>query len=341
MKVNYQKLLDRTIELFVEAGLCHKHAFTSAEAVCTASLRGTDSHGIRLIPHYIEAIKAGRIDAKAEFEFIMTSSSTGILNAKHGIAHAAVSDAMDHAIELAKKAGVGFVSVKKSNHCGAMAYYGLKAAKHDMIGLAFTNATAKLKTFGSTDSFFGINPMCITAPMEKEEPFCYDGAPSIMSNNKIKMYKQNNELLPDWIAANKLGEMTNDPSLSRMLFPIGGVLAGYKGFSLAMIADIFSSLLSGMPNGRDVSSMYEADGGDIKDKRFLGQFCGAIRVDVFEDVMNFKKRLQNTCDRVRNMPKESGFEEVMVAGDPEKKTTKERLINGIEISSELNDIFKF
>lgn len=342
MKVPYQQLLERTNELLRQAGLSAEHAALTAEAICTASLRGTDSHGIRLLPHYLKSIKAGRIDADAEFEFHQTGMSAGILDAHHGMAHAAVATGMDHAIELAEKAGAGFVSIKNSNHCGAMAYYGLRAAEKDMIGLAFTNATAKVKVFNAKKPFFGINPVCITAPMEGEEPFCYDAAPTIMSNNKVKMYKKKGEMLPEWVAADEEGNMTLDPSISKMLLPLGGEVGGYKGYALAMVVDILTSLLSGMPNGRDVSSMYEADGGRPGEKRYLGQFVGAIRVDLFEDPVTFKKRLKKTADEVRSLPQEeNALDDVMIPGDPEKRISVQRLKDGVEVDAELNKIFGF
>lgn len=332
MRISYERLLMRATELLEETGLKPEYAKLTAEAICTASLRGTDSHGIRLLPHYLRAIKAGRIDPNAEFEFHRTSLSTGILDANHGMAHAAVAIAMDHAIELAEHAGCGFVSVKNSNHCGAMAYYGLRAAERDMIGLAFTNATAKVKVFNAKEPFFGINPICITAPMEGEDPFCYDAAPTVMSNNKVKMVKQKGERLPEWVAADEEGNMTLDPAFARMLLPLGGEHAGYKGYALAMVVDILTSLLAGMPNGKDVSTMYPDDGGTLSDKRYLAQFVGAIRIDLFEDKEVFKKRLKETADRVRNMEKEKGNEnKVMIPGDPEKIVAKIRNNDGINI----------
>lgn len=337
--ISYDKLLTLSQDLFEKEGICREHAFLAAEAICTASLRGTDSHGIRLLPHYLNAIKSGRIDPKAKFVFKKISPSTGILDANHGIAHAAVAKAMDHAIDLAKDAGTGFVSVKNSNHCGAMAYYGLRAAKKDMIGLAFTNATPKLQTFNSTKPFFGLNPICFTAPIEGEEPFCYDASPTVMSNNKIKMLiEQGGELPPD-IVADQDGKITNDPKQAKMLIPLGGKVAGYKGYAMSMVVDILCSLLSGMPNGKDVSTMYQPDGGNLSDKRYLAQFVGAIRIDVFQDVKIFKQRLKQTADAVRALPKSDDVEgEVMVPGDPEKKSTEKNLISGIILPFELKQI---
>lgn len=340
MLIPYDDLLTKTCHLLEEAGTRPDHAQLAAEAICTASLRGTDSHGIRLLPHYLDVIKIGRVDPNAEFCFEQTSPSTGLLNAQHGIAHAAVATAMDHAITLAKEVGVGLVSVQNSNHCGAMAYYGLRAAKRDMIGLAFTNASPKLKVFNAKESFFGINPICITAPMEGEEPFCYDAAPTVMSNNKVKMYMERGESLPEGVAADKYGEMTTNPALMEMLLPLGGELGGYKGYAMAMVVDIFCSLLSGMPNGQDVSIMYPQDGGKITDKRYLGQFVGAIRIDLFEDVQVFKQRLKKTACKIRRLKdKGSSNKKVMIPGDPEKKVAKERFQKGIKITDELKSYF--
>ncbi|TVQ65391.1 MAG: Ldh family oxidoreductase [Balneolaceae bacterium] len=339
MRIPFDELLERTRTLFEENGLQPEYAKITAEAICTASLRGTDSHGIRLIPHYIRAIKAGRIEAGVSFDFRKTSLSTGILDARHGMAHAAVARAMDYATELAAEAGSGFVAVKNSNHCGAMAYYALRAAEKGMIGLAFTNATAKVKVFNATRPFFGINPLCVAAPMEGEEPFCYDAAPTVMSNNKVKMVAEAGQELPEWVAADKAGKMTRDPALSKMLLPLGGELGGYKGYGMAMVADIFSSLLSGMPNGLQVSSMYPSDGGDLDKKRYLGQFVGAIRIDLFEEASVFKERMRKTAEEVRNLNREDPEREVMIPGDPEKKVAEKRRREGIELSGELQDLF--
>ena len=334
--IPYKELLKLVRQKLEGAGIGKEHAFLAAEAICTASLRGTDTHGIRLLPHYLQAIKSGRINNKAKFVFKKTSHSTGILDADHGIAHAALAIAMDYAIKLAKKSGTGFVSVKNSNHCGAMAYYALRACKQDMIGLAFTNATPTLQTFNSSKIFFGTNPICFTAPMQGEEPFCYDASPSVMSKHKLNiLVKQGKEIAPG-IAADERGEMTTNPNLVKMLIPLGGALAGYKGLGMTMMADILCSLLSGMPGGKDVTQMYESGGANISDKRYLGQFVGAIRIDAFTDLKRFKKRLKETADAVRSLPKVKGAKvDVMIPGDPEKKMEKERLLKGIFVAKNL------
>lgn len=334
MILSYQDLLARTQARLFRAGLSETHAQVAAEAICSASLRGTDSHGIRLLPHYLAAIESGRIDPQAIFDFQQTSAACGVLDANHGIGHAAVAQAMRHAMDLAADTGVGFVSVRQSNHCGAMAYYGLMAPPEGMIGLAFTNATAKVKVFGAKKPFFGINPVCFTAPMALEDPFCYDASPTVMPNNRVKLYKEQGLSLPPGVAADEEGEEVIDPALARMLLPLGGEIAGYKGYAMAMVVDVLCSLLSGMPSGSDVSAMYATDGADIRDRRFLGQFVGAIRIDAFTDPDSFATRLRQNADLIRSLPP-TGQDPVHVPGDPEKRTAQQRLAGGLEIDPSL------
>jgi LDH2 family malate/lactate/ureidoglycolate dehydrogenase len=319
-----------------------EHASLTAEAVCSASLRGVDSHGIRLLPHYLSALKSGRIRPDAVFSFDKKTPSAAVFDADHGMAHAAMAIAMDRAIELAEVTGVGLVSVKNSNHCGEMAFYGLRAAKRDMIGLALTNTTPKLKVHNAAEPFFGTNPLCFTAPMMNEDPFCFDASPAVMSSNKIKMFGRLGKTLPDDVATDIAGIVTNNPALVKMLLPLGGIIAGYKGFGLSMIVDILSSLLSGMPAGKDISAMYESDGGIITEPRYLGQFVAAIRIDVFVDLQVFKERLTEIAWKIRSLkPVPEAAEDVMIPGDPEKRISKERGKKGIPLSPELySELFK-
>jgi LDH2 family malate/lactate/ureidoglycolate dehydrogenase len=309
---------------FLKAGTTESVAEETARALWLTSLRGVDSHGMRLLPHYVAAIEGGRLNPRPNFAFEQTAAATGRLDADHSLGHAAGMEAMRHAIRLAQEAGVGFVSVRNSSHCGAMATYALEACAHDMIGLAYTHATARLKTPNATRAFLGTNPICFAAPMQDEEPFCFDAAPTAFSFNKVKQYGELGLELPPDVAADKNGNMTLDPSLADQLMPIGD----YKGFGLSLMVEIMCGLLAGMPVGRDVSSMF---GAPLSEKRYLGQFFGAIRIDAFEEPARFKARLQKLVTDLRSERPQAGAEPVQVAGDPEKKNQAERERDGIPL----------
>jgi ureidoglycolate dehydrogenase (NAD+) len=320
-----------TLQALTASGTDAWAAEATADGLWRASLRGTDSHGIRLLPHYLKAVGAGRINPHPQMTFTRTSPSTGRLDADHGFGHAAGVRAIDQAIALAGEAGTGFVSVQNSNHCGAMAYFGLRPCAHNMIGLAFTHASPKVLSPGSTGSLFGINPICVCAPMKGEAPFVYDSAPTAITANRLKMYAETGVPLPPGVAADAAGNPTTDADKALQLVPIGS----HKGFGLAVVVDIVCALLSGMPAGPNVSMMYTDP---IFKKRLLGQFYGAIRIDVFEDPPVFKARLKGLCDAIRAQPVRGDAEEPpMAPGDPEKHAESDRLRNGIPMLPRLVD----
>jgi ureidoglycolate dehydrogenase (NAD+) len=327
-----EKLREFLFQVLEHSGVEKETALHTADGLWSTSLRGVDSHGVRLLPHYISGVKGGRINPTPKMVFNQTSLSCGTLNADHGFGHSAGVRAMDHAIELAKQSGMGFISVRNSNHCGALAYFAERACKEDMIGLAFTHATPKVRTPGSNRPFVGINPMCISAPMEGEAPFSFDAAPTPFSNNKIKQYAEDGIHLPPGAAADGKGIETLDPRISEMLLPIGV----YKGFGMALVVEIFCGFLSGMPAGPDVSAMY---GNSLSEKRFLAQGYGAIRIDSFEDVNIFKRRLSEMAIRLRNEPCVEPEFGPMLPGDPEKKAIIYRMKQGIPVTE--GDFEKF
>lgn len=295
------------------------------DALLWASLRGVDSHGIRLLPHYVKGIKKGRLNINPNITFQKKSPSMGVLDADNTFGHYACFIAMKRCVDIAKETGIGAVSVKNSSHCGALTYYGHIAAFENMLGIGMTHATPRIKTPLSTKSFFGNNPVCIVAPMKDEDPFCFDASTSSITFNAVRAAAAAGTILPNGLVADKFGNETNDPNSAFQLMPIGG----YKGFGLSMAVDIFCALLSGMPNGNNVSQMF---GDNMHEKRKLGQFFCAINIEKLISVDSFKSDLQNMAERLRNEPTiSSTSDRVMAPGDPEKKELEKRLATGIPI----------
>jgi len=310
---------------------CHVNpsvAHHVTEGLILTSLRGVDSHGIRLFPHYIKGVKSGRINPKPNMKFKKTAPGTGKLNADHTFGHAAGAEAMKKAILLARASGIGAVSVYNSSHFGAAFYYAQMAAAVNMIGLSFTHADSLLLSYGSKRPYFGTNPICFVAPCAGEPPFCLDTSTSVVSWNKILQYRQTNKRLPKGFGANKNGKEILNPKLVTSVFPIGG----YKGFGLAMMVDILCGILSSMPFGHDITSMYVHP---IHKRRFLGHFLMAIDIARFQKVSTFKRRLKTMMTQVRREPKTNRKQSVLVAGDPEKMNYKVRIKKGIPVDEDL------
>lgn len=295
-----------------------------AAGLVQASLRGVDSHGVRLLPHYLRAVEAGRLNPNPTYRFEHASAGCGRLDGDHTFGHAAGAEGMGHAVELARSAGIGAVAVHKSSHFGAAAYFALLAAEQDMIGLSFTHGDSLVVPPGGRRPFFGANTICFAAPCDEEEPFCVDMATSLVTWNKILQVREQGKAVPAGWGTDEQGNDTQDAQRIAALYPVGG----YKGFALSMMVEILCSMLSGMPFGRYIARMY-AD--PLEKKRNLGHFFMAIRVDSFIRLGEFKARMRQMMQEVRAEPPRDPSIPVQVPGDPEKRTKAERSELGVPL----------
>jgi ureidoglycolate dehydrogenase (NAD+) len=323
-KIKHDILVEFMMASLLKIGLSREYAQNIVLGLIHASLRGVDSHGIRLLPHYIKGFQGGRLNVKPNYRLKKQFPAAGQFDADHAQGHDAGINAMKSAIEMAHENGVGFVSCANSSHCGALSYFALEAAKKDMIGIAMTHATPKMKSANGVKAFFGTNPICFAAPLRDEGPFCYDSAPTPYSFNKVRQHREMDKELPTNIGADENGIMTQNPHLTTQLLPIGD----YKGFGLSMVVDIFCSLLTNMPFGNNISNMFEDP---FSEKRYLGHVFGAIRIDSFEAVSSFKSRLQNMVNDLRNEPRANIDVRIYAPGDPEKHMAENRMKDGIPV----------
>ena len=327
IKVQPVAIRQYCLDVLQRCGVRSDVAFHVAEGLTQASLRGVDSHGLRLLPHYIRALKAGRLNPDPEFRFERTAPATGRLDGDHTFGHAAGAVGMEYAITLARESGMGSVSVYNSSHFGAAAYFALMAAEQDMIGLSLTHADSLTLSYGGTRPYFGTNPICFAAPSQGEEPFCLDMATSLVTWNKVLQVRSRGETVPENWGVDDKGEDVQDPHQLAALHPIGG----YKGFGLAAMVEVLCGVLSGMPFGRSISRMY-AD--PVEQKRYLGHFFLALRIDSFMAPEEFKGSMKQMTDEVRLEPASGGGPGIQVAGDPEKRNSRERSQEGIPLSAE-------
>jgi len=308
------KKLDVPIEIY----------YPVIDGLIQTSLRGVDSHGVRLFPHYIKEVISARINKNPNFTFTKKAASAMILDADNTFGISASVLAMKKAIEIAKDTGVGAVSVINSSHFGAAGIYSLMAAKNDMIGMCCTHTESLVVPYGGKKPFLGTNAITFAFPCEEEEPFCLDMATSTVSLNKIRKYKEEEKEFEDGWVVNKEGESCIDPKEEVYLSHFGG----YKGYGLSMIIEILCSILTGMNFGPQIVPMFS----DFEKKRHLGHFFLVIDISKFQDINIFKKRLKNLIDSIRKEPVKDGFNKIMVANDPEKEKFKFRSKEGIPIS---------
>jgi LDH2 family malate/lactate/ureidoglycolate dehydrogenase len=327
MKVKYNEILYFVKKILKKLN-CDNFTINSvAEGICSASLRGVDSHGINLLPHYVESIIHKRKNNSPDYILRKKYSSSLLLDADNAFGIAAGKKALNYAVEVAKKTGICCVGVKNSSHPGCLASIMIPLAKKNFIGIAFAQADSLMLSTNSNRAYFGTNPICFVAPRLEKNPFCVDLSTTTITWNKLLNFKNANKKLGRYLAADKNGKMTINPNIAKYLLPMGG----HKGFSLASIVDVLSGVLTGMNFGKDISRMY-AD--QIQKKRKLGQFYIIIKPDIFLKKNIFLERMQLMTNQIRKEPSIKN-KKVLCPNDPEIINEKKRRKYGIPIEKNL------
>ena len=334
---SYQQLFSFTKNIFLQMGSSGANADTAAKALLSADLRGVDSHGIARLGGYVRLWEAGRVNANPSIHIIHETPSTAVIDGDKGLGLVVAPAAMQVAIDKAKHAGTGWVSVKNSNHFGIAGYYAMMALEHDMIGIVMTNASATVAPTFSKERLLGTNPIAVAIPAGNEQPFVADLATTTAANGKLEVLQRKNMDAPDGWVQNKEGHPSTDAKELKKggaMLPLGGDYehGSHKGYMLGSIADIFSGVLSGANFGPWVPPFpaYLPIPEDMPGEG-IGHFFGAMRIDAFRPAADFKKDMDKWIQRFKNAETVEGFKSVIIPGEPEREMEKERMENGIEL----------
>ena len=326
-RVNHERLVRFVQAAFEKLGVPNADAQIGADALVAADLRGVDTHGvIRFSPQawYVKWLSEGSMTARPNIRIISESASTALIDGDRGMGMVIGHRAMELAIAKAKQSGIGMVGVRNSRHYGMSAYYAMQALEHDMIGIAMTNASRQVvPTFGR-EARFGTNPMCFAVPADKELPFVLDMATTTAAAGKLELAARMEKAIPLGWALNEEAEVTDDPRVAqkaRRLLPLGGSResGSHKGYGLAIVVEILCGVLTG------TLTALNAD----QDPR--GHFFGAIRIDAFRPVEEFKRDMDRLIRELKSTPPIAGQDRVYVAGEIEFETAEERTERGIPL----------
>lgn len=254
VRVPLDWLRQATTAVFVAAGFPPDAAAEIADALVEADLRGIPSHGVMLVPVYVERLRAGGVTRHLSATVVRDSPTFVLLDARHAMGQLTSAQAVDLAVARARKYGTAAVGVRRAHHFGAAGRWAQRAADAGCIGIALSNTTALMPAPGGAERLVGNNPLAIAAPTADGPPLVLDMALSTVALNRIRLAAANQQSIPpDW-ATGPDGVPTTDPELAvqGMLQPVGG----HKGFGLALMIDVLTGVLTGGGWGRQVRSLY-------------------------------------------------------------------------------------
>ena len=335
--------------VFEKLGIPSEDAFTTSDVLVLADLRGIESHGVARLRRYFTGLKNGMMVPRPQMKVVHETPISALLDGGAALGQVAGKRGMDMAIGKAVKSGMGFVAVRNSNHYGIASYYSLMALKHDLIGISLTNSDAYVvPTFGR-EVMLGTNPISVTAPAMKEKPFVLDMSTAVATVGKLEVYSRMGKKIPMGWATDEKGRSSDDPTrvLANIrskagggILPLGGEgeeFGGHKGYGLDLLVDILCGVLSGSGY---LNLLYpkKPDGQPLPSQ--VAHFFGALRVDFFRPVQEFKKDMDDFIRRLRNSAKAEGQSRIFVHGEKEFELEERYRKEGIPLYFKVYDDLK-
>ncbi|AEE15039.1 Malate dehydrogenase [Thermodesulfobium narugense DSM 14796] len=324
MKIRFdqKELVEWATQVLKKTSMPESDAKTTATILVKADLRGIETHGLARLPIYVERIKKGGINPKPNFKILKETSATSLIDADSAMGQVAGQFAMSKAIEKANQTSVGISSVRNGNHFGIVAHYLEMALNKNMFGIATTNTSPLLAPFGGRKAILGTNPIAFGFPGGQFHPIILDMASSVTSRGRIKIAQLNNEKIPLTWAVDERGIPTDDPNeaLKGALLPFGA----HKGYGLAVIGDILSSVLSGAGYLIHTGELYK----EPEKPQNLGFFMMAVKLEAFIDIDEFNERITDFIKTIKESPKAEGTKEIFMPGEIEYIRESENIKEG-------------
>ncbi|MBO5069538.1 MAG: Ldh family oxidoreductase [Roseburia sp.] len=318
--VDYSKLYTFCVKVFCGYGFDEEQSRQITDVLLDADLSGIESHGIQRLIRYHKEITGGLVKLDAKPGIVYETPLSAVIEGNDAMGQILGVQAMQLAIEKAKKSGFGMVTVRNSNHYGIAGYYAKMAAGQGLLGMSMTNTEAiMVPTFGRK-AMLGTNPIAFAMPAEPT-PYVFDAATTVVPRGKLEVYVKRGNGLPLGWALDENGHDSDDADrvLKNIIgktgggiLPLGGsgeLTSGYKGYGFAMLCEIATAILSG---GTTSNYIYKTPGRSNIAHCFI-----ALDYGMFGDKAEIEANLSKFLQEVRDSDKAEGQERIYIHGEKE------------------------
>ncbi len=318
------------VELWLAAGCSAREASLTADHLVGANLAGHDSHGVGMLPRYVQSFLNNELQLNQKVELVADSGSLITIDGKRGMGQSVTFQAMDIAIARAKAHGVCVMGLKNSHHLGRVGHWAEQAVSEGLISIHFTNAIAKhpmVAPHGGAEARFLTNPFTVGIPKAngQGEALVLDFATSAIAHGKVRVAYNKKVAVPENCLIDVNGEATNDPKVmferaaGRSSQGVGAMVAaaGHKGYALAMVCELLGAALTG---------------GETAQPENLTMTWGVwnnMLALVFDPAKlgtsgYFDQEVSSFVKWVKSAPLRPGFDAIQMPGDPERAARKLR-----------------
>jgi LDH2 family malate/lactate/ureidoglycolate dehydrogenase len=346
VRVPYPDLLAFVAQVLCARGLPEDRAGAAAEALCHGDLTGFTSHGItNLTRLYLPLFDSGRCDPRAEPRIVADRGASVLLDARRALGLWAAAEAMDLAVERARRFGVGMVSVRGATHFGCAGHHALRAVRHHMVGLVTANCGRQriVRPVGGRTPMLGTNPLALAAPAGDRPPFVLDMATTVAPTGRVRAAARAGQSVPvGWLqdddgAPKPLYAPVTDPAAfdrgQAHLRWLGGDpdTGAYKGFGLALLVEVLSALVAGAGIGPQEETAKPAGPDDD-----IGFFMLAVAPGRLRPEAEFRTDAADLFGALLGCPPVRADEPVRYPGWPEDARSRDRRAHGVPLEPALH-----
>jgi uncharacterized oxidoreductase len=321
------KLTQFAIALLQAGGVGAEEAKVVGTSLVLANLMGHDSHGVMRVPYYLDGVAKGDVKPGAELTVVQENPSLLQVDGNWGFGQTQARRLTERLMAKARTSGVALGTMLHSCHIGRLGEYCEQAAAAGMVAMLMVNthgAARRVAPPGGTAPRLGTNPIAIGVP-HPDGTLVMDYGTSATAEGKVRVKRIAGQQCPDgWLFDNK-GQPTNDPTTlygepPGTIRPFGGDQP-HKGFALGLMIEIFTGALSGGLCIRE------------KPPNPLGNCVFELIIDPNHvgGGQHFAGEVFNLVNFIRSCPKADGVSEILLPGDPERKTKAARQAGGIPI----------
>jgi uncharacterized oxidoreductase len=281
-----------------------------------------------MIPTYVRNLNEGHLKPNQHVQLISETGPIAVFDGQMGYGQVIAREATEWAIDKARNSGAGIFALRNTHHVARVGTYGELAAASGLVSIHFVNvmiAPGRVAPFGGMTGRFGTDPVCITFPAAAgKPPVVLDFATSRVAAGKLRVALNEGKKLPPGYLIDAQGKEADDPAV---FYRGGGAMLPFgehKGSGLALACELLAGVLTGggamqegIPN-RGVKN---------------GMFSIVLDPKRFGDTGWMEREMETLIDWVKSSPPRPGVEEVMVAGEPERKSREKRLKDGIPVDA--------
>ena len=329
-----QDLQAQVATVLIAAGSAAEEAAAVAANLVLANLSGHDSHGVGMLPRYVDAVLEGGLKPNTGVKVVLDTGSLLTLDGQRGYGQIVGAQAMALGMERAKTHGSCIMTLANAHHLGRIGHFAEMAVAQGLVSLHFVNVLSRpvVAPFGGADGRYGTNPCCIGIPLAGRAPFVLDFATSRVAQGKMRVAHNEGRRVEPGTLIDEHGRPTTDPGVvvvpqSNGLF--GALLAfgEHKGYGMAVACELLGGALTGSgtwhkPTDPAVRAVINGMLTILIDPARLGTQA------------TFEQEALAFVDWLQAGPVAPGFDAVQIAGDPERAYRAQRQDQGIAVDAQ-------